>query len=80
MQVPPPVLSISLLLLAASSAVAADTTCKMLADANLKVYGMPTHIYSTEEAAYTHGKVRTSERVYLNTFPSKTDSSHKIRC
>ncbi len=61
-----PVLPITLLLFAASSAVAADATCKVLADANLKVYSIPTHIYSTEEAVYTHGKVRASERVYLN--------------
>lgn len=66
MSVHPAVLPISLLLFAASSAVGADATCKALADANLKIYSIPTHIYTTEEAVYTHGKVRTSEQVYLN--------------
>ena len=60
------VLPVSLLFLAASPALAADATCKVVADANLKVYSIPAHIYSTEEAAYTHGKIRTSERIYLN--------------
>lgn len=50
----------------ASVAVAADAICRNVADANAKIYTIPTHIYSTETAAYTGGKIRTSELIYLN--------------
>jgi hypothetical protein len=42
---------------------AADPACKFLADANTKIYSVPTHIYMTETAG---GKTRTSELIYLN--------------
>ncbi len=54
------------LVVSASSAFAADPACKFLADANTKIYSIPTHIYMTETAAYTGGKTRTSELIYLN--------------
>jgi hypothetical protein len=53
-------------LLVAGRAHAADATCKLLADANTKIYSIPTHIYMTETAAYTGGQARKSELVYLN--------------
>ncbi len=52
--------------LTAGSAHAADSTCKYLADANAKIYTIPTHLYQTETAAYTGGKPRNSELIYLN--------------
>ena len=58
-------LVISLVLIAASG-LAADSTCKMLADANAKIYAIPAHIYSTETAAHTGGKPRSSELIYFN--------------
>lgn len=45
---------------------AADSTCKMLADANAKIYAIPTHIYTTETATYTGGKPKSNELIYLN--------------
>jgi hypothetical protein len=59
-------LPIGLALLAVSTALAADPTCKLLADSNSRIYAMPTHMYSTETASYTGGKTRTSEMIYLN--------------
>jgi hypothetical protein len=53
----PPLLAVSF---------AADSTCKMLGDANAKIYGLPTHIYSTETATYTGGKPKSNELIYLN--------------
>jgi hypothetical protein len=50
--------------LVAGRAHAADATCKLLADANTKIYSIPTHIYMTETAA--GGQARKSELVYLN--------------
>ena len=52
--------------LIAGSAHAADPACKFLADANTKIYSIPTHIYSTETSAATGGKARNSELIYLN--------------
>ncbi len=46
--------------------LAADSTCKMLADANAKIYAIPTHIYTTEIATYTGGKPKSNELIYLN--------------
>lgn len=51
---------------AAGSAYAADPACKFVADANTKIYSIPTHIYSAETSAATGGKPRNSELVYLN--------------
>jgi hypothetical protein len=48
----------------ASSAFAADATCKILADANAKIYAVPTHMYQTETAA--GGKTRSNELIFLN--------------
>ncbi|MEI9970731.1 MAG: hypothetical protein WDO73_01035 [Ignavibacteriota bacterium] len=59
-------LSIGLALLAAAPAFAVDPTCKLLADANAKIYAIPTHMYSTETASYTGGKTRATELIYLN--------------
>lgn len=53
-------------MLIAGSALAADSTCKYLADANAKIYTIPTHIFMTETAGYAGGKTRTSELIYLN--------------
>ena len=48
------------------SALAADLSCKPLADAvTIKPFTIPTHIYSTETASYTGGKPRNSETIYL---------------
>lgn len=49
-----------------TASLAGDSTCKMLADANAKIYGIPTHIYSTETATYTGGKAKSNELIYLN--------------
>lgn len=48
------------------ASLAADSTCKMLADANAKIYAIPTHIYTTEIATYTGGKPKSNELIYLN--------------
>lgn len=53
-------------LLTAGSILAADPTCKSLADANAKIYTIPTHIYMTETAGSAGGTVRTRELIYLN--------------
>lgn len=53
-------------ILMASSAFGADATCTFLAQANAKIYGIPTHMYQTETAVYTGGKARSSELIYLN--------------
>ena len=45
---------------------AGNLACKPMRDAMIKLYSIPVHIYSTENAAYTGGKVRSSEIVYLN--------------
>jgi outer membrane lipoprotein-sorting protein len=52
--------------LVAGRAHAADATCKLLADANTKIYSIPTHMYMTETAASSGGQARNSEVVYLN--------------
>jgi hypothetical protein len=49
-----------------TASFAADSICKMLADANAKIYGIPTHIYTTETATYTGGKPKSNELIYLN--------------
>ena len=46
------------------TALAADSTCKYLADANAKIYTMPVHLYQTDTGA--GGKIQTSEVIYLN--------------
>ncbi len=53
-------------ILVAGSALAADSTCKYLADANSKIYTIPTHMFMTETASYTGGKAQSSELIYLN--------------
>jgi hypothetical protein len=58
-----------------TASLAADSTCKMLADANAKIYGMPTHIYSTEIASYTGGKTKSNELIYLNNATSQREGS-----
>ena len=52
--------------LTAGTAHAADSTCKYLADANAKIYTIPTHLYMTETADFTGGKSRNNELIYLN--------------
>ncbi|HXS95539.1 MAG TPA: hypothetical protein VN736_13130 [Candidatus Limnocylindrales bacterium] len=52
--------------LLAGSALAADPSCKPLADAMTKVLTVPAHVYSTDIAEYTGGKPRNSEIIYLN--------------
>jgi outer membrane lipoprotein-sorting protein len=47
-------------------AVAAGDICQSLLDANLKIYSMPVHVYTTETAVFTGGKARTNELIYLN--------------
>ena len=32
-----------------------------MAEANAKIYALPTHMYQTETAVYTGGKARASE-------------------
>jgi hypothetical protein len=59
-------LSVIPAIVAAVPALAADSMCKMLADANAKIYAVPAHIYQTETAAYTGGKTRSSELIYFN--------------
>lgn len=49
----------------AGSALSADPSCKVVADATTKYLTIPTHIYSTETAIYTGGKPRNSETIYL---------------
>jgi hypothetical protein len=46
--------------------VAADPACQPLIDASNKLYTVPVHIYNTETAAYTGGKPRQSESIFLN--------------
>jgi hypothetical protein len=53
-------------ILTASSAIAADSACKFLGEANARIYALPTHMYMTETTAYTGGKTRTSELIYFN--------------
>jgi hypothetical protein len=60
------VLSAIASVLIAGSALAADSTCKYLADANTKIYSMPAHLFQTETADYAGGATRTSELIYLN--------------
>ena len=45
---------------------AANPACQPVLDAMTKIYSTPVHIYSTETAAYTGGKTRSSEIIYLN--------------
>jgi hypothetical protein len=52
--------------LSAPWAGAASPACGPMHDAMLKLYSTPVHMYSTENAAYTGGKVRSSETIYLN--------------
>jgi hypothetical protein len=54
------------LLLVGSSAFGADSACKLLGEANAKIYGIPTHMYQTETAVYTGGKPRSNELIYFN--------------
>ena len=49
----------------AAPAFAADPACKYVADANAKIYTVPTHVYMTQTAAFTGGKPRSSEIIYL---------------
>lgn len=51
--------------LLAGSALAADPTCKLVADATTKYLAIPTHIYTTEAGAMTGGKPRNIESIYL---------------
>jgi hypothetical protein len=51
--------------LLAGPAFPVDPVCKYLADLNIQRVTIPTHIYSTETAASTGGKMRTSEIIYL---------------
>jgi|SRR5581483_5048240 len=43
----------------------ADDSCKPLAEISNKPLTIPTHIYSTQTAAFTGGKPRNSEVIYL---------------
>jgi hypothetical protein len=52
--------------LSAPWAGAASLACGPMHDAMLKLYSIPVHVYSTENAAYAGGKVRSSEIIYLN--------------
>jgi hypothetical protein len=52
--------------LLAVSALAADLACsKSVSDATTKYLTVPTHIYTTEDGAYTGGKSRNVESIYL---------------
>jgi len=52
--------------LSAPWAGAASLACGPMHDAMLKLYSIPVHVYSTENAAYNGGKVRSSETIYLD--------------
>lgn len=45
---------------------AANPVCQPVLDAMTKIYSTPVHVYSTETAADTGGKTRSSETIYLN--------------
>src|SRR4051794_6247766 len=49
-----------------TSAFSADSVCQFIAQANAKIYTVPTHIYSTETAAYNGGRARTNELIHLH--------------
>jgi hypothetical protein len=49
----------------AGSALAADPSCKSLGDVTTKYLTVPTHVYTTEDGAYTGGKPRNVETIYL---------------
>ena len=49
-----------------SGVLGADAACKPAADAYIKLTTTPVHEYMSETAAYTGGKTRTSELVYVN--------------
>lgn len=57
--------SLTVIALLAGSALAADTSCKSVSDATTKYLTIPTHIYTTEDGAYTGGKSRSVESIYL---------------
>jgi len=50
----------------ATPAFSADAVCQLIAQANAKIYAVSTHIFSTETAAYSGGKTRSNELIYLN--------------
>ena len=50
----------------AFTAAAAGSACQSLAEANAKIYGMPTHMYQIEKAGPAGGKTRSNELIYLN--------------
>ncbi|HUI41545.1 MAG TPA: hypothetical protein VL523_06225 [Terriglobia bacterium] len=52
--------------LAAPTGQAVDPACRDVADAGLKVFTTPVHIFMTKTAAYERGKVTSSETIYLN--------------
>jgi hypothetical protein len=60
-----PLLLITLVTLPAQTLVAGDG-CQTLLDANLKIYSVPVHVYTTETAIFTGGKARSNELIYLN--------------
>jgi hypothetical protein len=52
--------------LAATAAQAADSVCQPMINASMKVFTTPVHLYMSKTAAYTGGKVESSETIYLN--------------
>jgi hypothetical protein len=57
---------LALALLAAMTTKTADPVCKSLGDASAKAFSMPVHLYTSETAAFTGGKPRNGELVYVN--------------